>query len=293
MHHKILCLCVGWALCLALLLPQPLRALEVAEKEAAPPPDDNYTLPNAPITDRVVNVHTAATTRKGALTLVIDHRAHKTFLSGKDAWFDYLGLDAAGMKIGLGLRYGILDFLDAGLYRLSSGRDDFDVYEFDVKARFLQQDDHWFNAALRTGFTWFVRPGVRDTMGFYSQLLVDHRFFRCLKIGTGLAFHTASANDEKRLSDESVSAAVLAHLEWRPIRQFSIGAELAANVAGYASRYPDFAFSARFLTYRHAFALVVANTQYMSADGITTNSWRHWDELVFGFQILREFTIVK
>jgi hypothetical protein len=54
---------------------------------------------------------------------------------------------------------------------------------------------------------------------------------------------------------------------------------------------PVFGFSVRFLTYRHAFSIIVANTQYMTADGMVANSPRGFPDLLFGFQIVREFNI--
>ncbi|MBN2340953.1 MAG: hypothetical protein JXX29_07170 [Deltaproteobacteria bacterium] len=257
-----------------------------------PVSQSNFVAKGVPRTDRVVNILTTQTVRPGALVLTVDHRAHESFLSGEDAWFDYLGLDSGSLKIGIGLRLGLKDYLDFGLYRLSNGTDLFDVYEFDTKVRFLNQDEQFVNASLRIGASWFVQQDRDDASGFFSQLNVDRRLFGTLLIGAGFAFHTDSTNDRKMYEDKDPSAAVLGYAEWRPVRRFSLNAEMAANVAGYGSKFPIFAFSARFLTHRHSFALVVANSQYMNADGIVTNSWRAFDELVFGFQIVREFNLV-
>ncbi|MBN2803616.1 MAG: hypothetical protein JXR91_11015 [Deltaproteobacteria bacterium] len=253
---------------------------------------ENFIDDDVPMTDRIVNVPTAETVRKGALVLTVDHRAHKTFISGEDAWFDYLGLDSGNLKIGLGLRYGITDFVDAGFYRLSNGTDLFDVYEFDTKLKLLRQKYQFVNLSFKIGFTWFVQKNAKDASGVYGQLILDRRLFKSLLIGTGFAFHTDSSNDKKILADDDPSAAVLGYIEWRPIKKFSLNAEMAANVAGYGSKYPVFAFSARMLTYRHTFSLVVSNSQYMSSDGIVSNSWRGFKHLVFGFQITREFNLL-
>ena len=262
------------------------------EAIAAPVPVGNFMAKGVPRTDRIVNVLTAQTVRPGAMTLTVDHRAYKSFWSGEDAWFDYLGLDSGNLKIGIGLRVGLKEYMDVGFYRLSNGRDLFDVYEFDTKMRFLSQDNAFVNASLRVGGTWFVQQNAPDAAGFLGQVNVDRRLFGTLLIGTGFAFHTDSSNDRKYYGDQDPSAAVLGYLEWRPVRRFSLNGEMAAAVAGYKSKYPNFAFSTRFLTHRHSFALVVSNTQYMSADGIVTNSWRGFGHMVFGFQIVREFQLV-
>lgn len=263
------------------------------EAIAVPVPVGNFMAKGVPRTDRIVNVLTAQTVRPGAMTLTVDHRAYKSFWSGEDAWFDYLGLDSGNLKIGIGLRVGLKEYMDVGFYRLSNGRDLFDVYEFDTKMRFLSQDYAFINASLRVGGTWFVQQNAPDAAGFLGQVNIDRRLFGTLLIGTGFAFHTDSSNDEKYYGDQDPSAAVLGYLEWRPIRRFSLNGEMAAAVAGYKSKYPNFAFSTRFLTHRHSFALVVSNTQYMSADGIVTNSWRGFGHMVFGFQIVREFQLVN
>lgn len=266
-------------------------AVEQVDIVVAPNEAQYFTAKNVVRTDRVINILTTQTVRPGALTLTIDHRAHDSFLAGEDAFFDYLGLDAGNLKIGIGLRLGLKPYLDFGMYRLSNGPNLFDVYEFDTKVRFLKQDKQFVNMSLRIGATWFVQKNADDASGFFSQVNIDRRLFGKLLLGTGFAFHTDSTNDRKTLQDKDPSAAILGYAEWRPVQRFSLNAEMAANVAGFGSKFPIFAFAARFLTHRHAFSLVVANSQYMSADGIVSNSWRAFDELVFGFQIVREFNL--
>ncbi|MBN2716802.1 MAG: hypothetical protein JXX14_13205 [Deltaproteobacteria bacterium] len=267
---------------------QNVTAVDVLTPPKRP---DNFTAKSIPRTDRIVNIHTSQTVRPGAMTLTIDHRAHETFLSGEDAWFDYLGLDSGNLKIGIGLRLGLKDYMDVGFYRLNNGTDLFDAYEFDTKMRFLEQDSGFVNMSLRIGATWFVQKDADDAVGFFSQLNVDRRLFGTLLVGTGFAFHTDSSNDHKKYENVEQSAAVLGYVEWRPVRVFSLNGEMAAAVAGYNSKYPVFAFSARFLTHRHSFQLLVANSQQMSADGIVANAWRGFGHLLFGFQIVREFQL--
>ena len=271
-------------------LVQDVQNVDIVEPAEA---TDNFTAKSIPRTDREINILTTQTVRHGAMTLTIDHRAYETFLSGEDAWFDYLGLDANNLKVGIGLRLGLKDYMDVGFYRLNNGVEKFDVYEFDTKMRFLEQETGFVNLSLRIGVTWFVQKNAQDSSGFFSQFNVDRRLFGTLLLGTGFAFHTNSTNEEKLYKDTDQSAAVLGYIEWRPVRVFSLNAEMAAAVAGYHSKYPVLAFSARFLTNRHSFQVVVANTQYMSADGLVTNTPRGFDNLVFGFQIVREFQLLK
>lgn len=260
-----------------------------SEKRSSDLRESRYHGPGSPRTERGVNVPLARPTRAGALLLIIDHRAGQTFL--EDAWTDYLGLDAGALKIGLGLRYGIIDDLDVGIYRLNNTIEIFDVYELDARWRFLNHDDHYLDAALRAGVTWFVQPDMDDAVGFYGQLLADRVFFDQLLVGGGFLFHSESSNDRKSLSDDAYSGALALLVEWRFIDLLALNAEIAANVFGYGSKWPAFAFALEVITYRHTFALVFSNTQYVTADGIVAGSWRGFDELVFGFQITREINL--
>jgi hypothetical protein len=136
--------------------------------------------------------------------------------------------------------------------------------------------------------TWFVQPDMSDAVGFSGQLLADRVFLDQLLVAAGFLFHSESSNDRKTLDDDAYSGAVAGLLEWRFIDMLALNAEMAANVFGYGSKWPAFAFAFEIVTYRHTFALVFSNTQYVTTDGIVAGSWRGFDELVFGFQITRE-----
>jgi len=251
--------------------------------------ESRYNGPGSPRTERGINIPLARPTRAGALLLVIDHRAGQTFL--EDAWTDYLGLDAGALKIGLGIRYGILDDLDVGIYRLNNTIEIFDVYEIDARWRFLNQAEHHLDTALRAGVTWFVQPDMDDAVGFYGQLLADRVFLDQLLLAGGFLFHSESSNDRKSLDDVAYSGALALVIEWRFIDLLALNAEVAVNVLGYGSEWPAFAFALEVITHRHTFALVFSNTQYVTADGIVAGSWRGFEELVFGFQITREINL--
>jgi hypothetical protein len=249
--------------------------------------------------DRGINILTARATRPMALTLVIDHRPHMKLASAEaeDVFFDYLGLDGY-LKVGLGLRFGILEGLDVGLYRLNDGgAGDFDAYEFDVRYAFLKQEKHYVDMSARAGITWFVQKDKQDAVGGYGEVFIDHVFFNMLLVGAGFQFHSESSNDVKKNTDKNYSGAVLGVIEWRMIKQLALVAEVAASVVGYGSEYgntnrpsfPGFSMGVKVLTHRHTFTLMVSNTQFINADGIVSNSWRDFSDIIFGFQIFREF----
>ncbi len=244
---------------------------------------------NYPIIDRVVNVLTPRTLRKNALFFVVDHRTRKA--AKEDAFQELLGYDSGGLKVGLGLRYGILDHLEAGFYRLNGTTEIFDVYEFDFKYRALNQNRHHLDLALRGGVTWFAQRGIEDASAFFGQLLIGKTLFGRASVGTGLLFHTDSSSDLKSRVDEDYSAAVPVQLAIRLSRRFAWNLEIVPNVAGFGLAHPAISTSLKIITHRHTFSLIVSNTQYISADGIVANSYRSLKEAIVGFTITREFNL--
>jgi hypothetical protein len=251
-----------------------------------------------PRIDRVVNLYLARTTRKRTLQLTVDHRTNQPFT--ENTWHDYFGFDAGSLKIGLGLRYGILENLDAGFYRLNSATERFDVYQFDARYRLLRQERHHLDLGLRAGVTWFSQEDAEDAVGWLGQLLVDRRFFSRLTFGSGLLFHSDSTNGVKSSADRNWSLAVPVLLDVRILGWLSWNLEVAFNVAGYGTRgkrdaagkelssWPAFSSAVRFITSRHTFELVLTNNQYTSADGVVANTPRGFDKLIVGFTITRE-----
>ncbi|HEY3358267.1 MAG TPA: DUF5777 family beta-barrel protein [Polyangia bacterium] len=184
--------------------------------------------------DRVINVGNARATRRRTLQLVIDHRTFEPLQ--QHAFRDLVGFDAGGLKIGLGLRYGILDGLDVGAYRLSNGIDAFDAYQFDLKLRFLDQRTHVVDAAVRAGGTWFSQQGPTRGGGLV-QLLVHHDFAARLLVGTGLLYHSSASEYGDLVTTNGLkiqnryALAVPALLEWRFQSFLAWDVEAVFNVA--------------------------------------------------------------
>jgi uncharacterized beta barrel domain-containing protein DUF5777 len=260
---------------------------EVADVEEVT--SSGFYTQNHPQVDRAVNLGIARTTRALSFLFIIDHRTNQSIDDSNCA--DYLGFDAGGLKIGLGLRFGILDDLDVGFLRLNGSAEIFDTYEFDAKYRLLRQEDHFVNVAARAGLSWFVQPDIDDFAGFFGHVLVDRVLFDRLLLGAGLLFHSESSNDVKSLDDSAWSLAVQLAAEVRILSWLAVDLETAINVAGYGSDWPVFALGIKFLTHRHTFSLVFSNNQYISADGMVANTWRGFEDIIVGFQITREFNL--
>jgi hypothetical protein len=225
--------------------------------------------------------------------LIIDHRPYQGLASGQaeDVFFDYLGFDSGNLKIGIGLRYGIIEGLDVGFSRINDGRTvAYDTYEFNARYAFLRQKKHQIDASIMAGASWFVQKDRQDAAGGFAQLFIDRVFFDMLLVGVGFGFHSESSSDEKAQTDNAFSGAVLGVIEWRMIERLALCGEIAANVFGYGEKWPAFSLALKILTTRHVFSLMLTNTQFMLSDGIVTNSWRGASDWVFGFQIAREFS---
>jgi len=244
---------------------------------------------NKPEAQRIINVATARVTRRLALQFSVDHRAFQPVR--QDPFRDLLGLDGGGLKVGLGLRFGVWDDLDLGIARLSRGTEAFTVYEFDAAWRFVRQQRLGLDASLRGGLTVFQQVPLADSAtGGYGQLALTRGFFgERVILSTGVLFHSKSTSDSKSDADTAWSLAVPGGLEGRLLPWLALDLEVVGTVAGYRARYPAISGAVRILTQGHAFTLLVSNTQYLSADGIVPGSRRGLGEVIFGFTITREF----
>ncbi|HEY5281787.1 MAG TPA: DUF5777 family beta-barrel protein [Polyangia bacterium] len=246
---------------------------------------------------RILALPTGRTVRKGGFELVIDHRASKAIYNKDsdhpfaDMWNDFGGFDSA-LSVGLGLRYGILDGLDAGLYRVNASQ--FDTYEFDARYQVLRQEDHNIDLTIKAGLSWFVVPDHKDALWPFAQLFVSRLFLNRLLVTAGAMYHANSSPSTARgakYSDENHkwSVAGAGGLELRLAAKVSLDAEIVACAAGYCRKNPAFSSGVKFFTNRHTFALVCGNTQYLTADGYITNTDTPWSKLVIGFNITREY----
>jgi hypothetical protein len=242
---------------------------------------------------RILALPTARAVRKGGFDFVIDHRS-STPIYNKDSkqpfadmWNNFLGFDSP-IQVGLGLRYGVIDNLDVGMYRAgSSSRTD--TYEFDARYQALHEEDMGIDLAARAGVTWFSQPNAEDAHGFYGQLLATRLIANRILVSAGALYHSNSTNDSKYNQDKKWSTAGALGVEARLAAPVALDAEVVSCVAGYCSKNPAFSGGVKYFTNRHTFALVCGNTQYITADGYLTNTDRLWSKLVIGFNITREY----
>ena len=242
-----------------------------------------------PVLDRVSNLLTPSPQRRRSLVFTIDHRPFQRLT--RQTFRDWFGFDAGALKVGLGLRLGLLDGLDVGVARLNGTGEIFDVYQFDARYRLLAQSRAFCNLAVRAGITWFYQPDFEDASGYFAEWLLDRAFFGRLTVGAGLSFHSSSSGATKSNQDTKPSLAVLAWTEVRLLSFLAWNLEMAAPVAGFRQTYPALTTALKFLSHRHTFSLLLSNTQYISVDGLAAGSNRDLGDLIFGFTILREFEL--
>lgn len=242
---------------------------------------------------RILALPTARAVRKGGFEFVIDHRAASAIYNGDskhpwaDMWNNFLGFDSQ-IQVGLGLRYGVIDDLDVGLYRAGTSAAT-DTYEFDFRYRVVSQDTLGIDLGVRGGVTWFSQPNAEDAHGLYGQVLATRLLFNRVLISGGWLYHSNSTNATKYNQDRAWSTAGAVGLEARLAAPVSVDAEIVSCVAGYCSKNPAFSAGLKYFTSRHTFALVCGNTQYITADGYLTNTDVPWKRLVIGFNITREY----
>jgi hypothetical protein len=241
-----------------------------------------------PMFDRVIDAYTGRVSRKGTFNTLISHRNNGGFAR---APFDSLfGFDAGLLKIGLGLRYGIIDGLDAGVFRMNGTYEIFDTYEFDLRYQFFKQDKFGIDMALRAGFSWFASPGDnKDSAAPFISLLLDRVIANRVLVGFSILYHQNSSGPRKNSQDSSASMGLQLYTDVRLTEGLALALEFTQPLAGYHEFNPNVTFGPRFITNRHTFAIVLSNTQYYDADGIVTgNSRTSIRDWVLGFNITRE-----
>jgi hypothetical protein len=248
---------------------------------------------------RILALPTGRTVRKNGFEFILDHRATAPIYDKSnnqpftDMWNNFGGLDS-GIAVGLGLRYGIIDRLDAGVYRLGGPR--FDTYEFDARLNVLHQEEYGVDVMVRGGLSWFVVPDHQDALWPFAQAFASRLFANRLLATAGVMYHANSsastvAGGKKKYSDQDHkwSVAGAAGIELRLASSVSLDAETVACTAGFCAKNPAFSGGVKFFTNRHTFALVCGNTQSLTADGYITNTETPWKSLVIGFNITREY----
>lgn len=245
-----------------------------------PEPDFTY------VPDRAFSLFFPSVIEARTLLLTIEHRGREGAF--KHPFTDGFGLDNGGLKIGLGLRYGITSRLDAGVRRLNNVSERFDVYEFDGRCQVLKDGKDILDLSVMAGFTWFYQPDVRDASGFYGALLLGKGLGDRAYLSSGLLAHNNSTYASKYATDPDGSAAAAAALLVRPFEKLFLCAEGVFPLAGYSAGRPSYGAGFKAVTWGHTFSLLFSNTQYVTFDGLVSGAGRTGNPGL-GFLITRKF----
>jgi hypothetical protein len=238
-----------------------------------------------PRIDRAFTVMNGRTLRPHGWEIIVAHRTSAPFR--REPFYNWAGFDGGGLKIGLGVRYGLVENLDIGVYRTNGTNEPFDTYEFDARYQLLHRERHVVDLALRGGGSWFAHED-NQASAYFGQLLASTVLFERLTLGAGVLHHSDSTNERKTRLDDKSSTALSGLVEFRALGALALDLEVAAAVAGYYSKIPIFSAGPKIITNRHTFGFVVSNGQYISADGIVANTPRGPKGWILGFNITRE-----
>ena len=267
------------------------EAVETVDDSALRAGDDtDYYGEAYPSMDRTLDHLNARMLRRKTFGTLIGHRNREGVL--RSPFYDLLGFDGGGLKIVLGLRYGILDDLDVGVLRQNGTLEVYDTWEFDTRYRLLSQSaGRPFDFTLRLGVDWYNAP-TGNAAGGFVQVLISRVVANRALLGGGVLYASNSSGPTKSNNDAKVSAALLLQVEVRLLENLALAAELTQNVAGFHERYPVISFGPKIVSNRHTFSFVISNSQYMTADSLITNTYRiapkQW---VLGFHITREIEL--
>lgn len=267
---------IGLPLCCALLVPSAVvgdgdRVVVIDRAEESPidalvAEPDLYAHP-----ERGFGVTLPRSLGARKLIFVIDHRALNR-ISDKPA-ASFLGFDR-GVKISLGLRYGIGDFLDAGIIRSSDPVDPFDTYELDARMQLLKEHRHVIDCAISGGADWFYQESRDDASGYFGRVMIGRSFLRRVYAGAGFLVHSNSTWSGKRVDHDDHSMGIPVLVNGRFFDWLSVLYEGCFPVAGYRAGVASWAAGLKLSTFRHTFALLVSNSKYVTADGLVSGSDR-------------------
>jgi len=245
--------------------------------------------PAAPTVVRGLTLPVARMGKANTLRLLVDHRAWQKFW--QDSFDDYLGLDAGALKIGIGIQYSILDWLDVQVQRQNGTMEVYDTYELRVRGRVLDEKAHFVTAVLGAGGSWFHHPHGDDSGAFNGQLLVGRKLVLGFELTAAMLGTSRSSGFEKGVEDDDWSLAAGGELAWNPafFRPLRVSVEASFPVAGFDAGNPSVAAGVTFLTQRHGFTLLATNNQLLTMDGLPAGSNRGLDDLSVGFSILRQW----
>lgn len=233
--------------------------------------------------DRILNAVLADPTRPGRLQFLVLHRAGSPVFEAPLR--DGLGMDG-GLRVGLGLRYGLAPGVDIGVLRASGLAEPFDIYEFDMRASVMRGPG--FAVGVRVGATTFYAPESTAT-SWFVQAPLQRRLSESVVLVVSPTYHADSTAAVKSAADTDWAFGVEIGAEAAVTETMSVAADVTMGLAGYTQQYPGVAAGLKWRSWRHTFALLVSTTNHVTVDGRLPNTPGGLDESSLGFNVTREF----
>jgi hypothetical protein len=235
--------------------------------------------------DRLLNVMLSQPMHPGRAQMLILHRSTAPFATAPVR--DLLGLDA-GVKIGLGLRLGLLDGLDIGILRVNGVAEPFDVYEYDLRLQAVRLEG--LSAGIRLGLTTFAQTDSIAS-AWFASIGIERRFLERLLVVVNSTYHANTTSVDKSSDAIDASCNIGGGLELRLSDSVALSGDILHTLVGFRREYPVWSAGVKFYSHRHTFSLVLTNTPYTSADGLLSNSEVAFIDLLVGFNVTREFSL--
>ncbi len=220
---------------------------------------------------------------------LVDHRPRQAMI--ENPLWDGLGFDRGGFKIDLSIRAVPTDFLELYVLRQNQTSELFDTYLYGVRVRALEQSKHFVSLVVGSSLSHFAQVKIEDAVAGNAHLVLGHTLPYGIEFSIVGLYSSDSSSLTKSNMDTAWSAAVGGHIAWNPpwTPWLQVSTEMAFPVAGFDAGHASLTAGVTFITYRHAFSLLLSNTQLITDDALPAGADRALDDLILGFCIVRQF----
>lgn len=243
---------------------------------------------------RLINGHSVALRRKGALDVIISHRFGRLNGGG----YEFFGLDDANVR--LGIDYGITDRLNAGM-----GRNSFEkTYDGFLKYKVVRQEEQAGSPVSVVGLASIAlktlktgnpdgEPPVDARLAYCYQLLVARKFSPAFSFQ--LSPTLIHRNTLLLAMDKADVAALGVGGRVKVTKRVSLNTEYfyQLNPGANPDIHNSFSIGFDIETGGHVFQLHLTNSQAMIEKGFITETYGNFfdGDIHFGFNISRVFQL--
>jgi len=246
----------------------------------------------------VINGQSVEAPGKGVLQFIIMHRFNAFNQDGNSITYNFFGLDAANIRIGLD--YGINDRLSVGLGRSSLQK----MYDGSFKYKLLRQTE---GGGMPVTVVWYSDMAIEtdnrstsaEEVAFSSRLNYTHQLLIARKFNKNLSLQlTPTYIHRNQVVSPNPNDVFSMGFSGRYMltKRTSVNAEYFYLFPGYTANNYANVFSLGFdiETGGHVFQLMFTNSPGMiEPQFIAQNQGNFWKTLRFGFNISRVFNVAN